>query len=149
MRQKAVVLSVNENKRAMIEVSRAAMCDGCHKSGDCGGGCAIVGLVSNGNKMQAEAVNLVSAEVGDVVEVETESKLVLAYAALVFILPIFVCALFYFIGTFFRAAEWIPYLWAAVGFVMSFAAIAIWDKCARKTRCDIRIVNIIEKSNNE
>jgi len=144
MRQRAVVLDI-KGKRATVEVSRAAMCDGCHKSGNCGGGCAITGIVSTGNKMTAVAENPVWAEIGDVVEIETESKLVLAYAALVFIVPIIVCALFYYIGTLLFDGEGGAYLTAAVGFVMSFVVIAIVDRLRGKNRCDITIVNIIEK----
>ena len=87
MRQRAVVVEVH-GEYATVETSRRTMCDGCAKGGGCGGHCEITGLVASRGKMRAEVENKLGAKVGDTVEIESESGVILSYAALVFILPI-------------------------------------------------------------
>ena len=142
MRQRAVVLEVS-GKEAVIEVSRATMCDGCEKHGGCEGHCEITGLLSTGGKMKTRALNKIGASVGDTVEVETESKKILGYAALVFILPIIMCGVFYFAADALFEAEYAPAIGAAVGFVLTFAGIAVVDRIKGKKEPDIVIVDIV------
>ena len=94
MRCRATVLKT-EGNIAEIEVRRATMCEGCEKSGGCGGHCDITGIVASGGKMTAKAYNKIGAAAGDTVEVETESSRVLAYAALVFLLPLVIGGIFF------------------------------------------------------
>lgn len=147
MQQRAVVLET-DGKTAVIEVSRASMCEGCHKlssDGGCGGHCEITGLVAgNGKTMTARAQNCVGAEVGDKVEVESDSGRVIWYAALVFILPIIVCGLFYWVGGVLFDSMPISVLFAAVGFAISFFCIALFDKMKKRKLPDIKITGIIE-----
>ena len=57
MRQRAVVLET-DGKTAKIAVSRATMCEGCHKNGGCGSGhCEITGLLENSGKFETVAEN--------------------------------------------------------------------------------------------
>ncbi len=146
MLQRAKVVEVKD-KYAVIEISRRSMCAGCEKSGDCGGHCDISGIIATDNKTRAEAENAVGAQVGDIVEADMAESDVLKYAALVFILPIVVCALMYLLSRrLFPAIESAPYIGAAVGFVLTFVGIAIFDK---KRRCqhkvDITIVKILNR----
>jgi len=145
MRQKAVVLEVN-GREAVIEVSRATMCDGCEKHGGCEGHCEITGLVANGGKMKTRAENSFGAKVGDTVEVETESGRVLGYAALVFLLPILVCGAFYFVAERLVSEGLYAVLAAVGGFVLTFAGIALFDRSKKKKTPDIKIVNIVNES---
>ena len=46
MRQRARVKETN-GSYATVEVTRSTMCDGCEKSGGCGGHCAITGIVGD------------------------------------------------------------------------------------------------------
>ena len=97
MRQSATVVSTKGNI-AEIRVERASMCDGCvHKNCD-SHTCAAGGLLGAGKTMVTRAYNEIGARAGDVVTVETATKKVLSYAALVFLMPILVCAVFYAIG---------------------------------------------------
>jgi len=147
MQQRAVVVET-DGKVAVIEVSRTSMCEGCHKlSGDggCGGHCEITGLVAgNGKTMTARAQNSIGAVVGDKVEVESDSGRVIWYAALVFILPIIVCGLFYYIGNVLFSAMLPAVLSAVVGFALSFYCIAVFDKKKKNKLPDIKITKIIE-----
>lgn len=147
MRQRAVVIET-EGKLAEIEVSRSTMCDGCQKNGGCGHHCELSGIVANSGKMRTTAQNKIGAEPGDTVEVETESTKVLGYAALVFMMPIFVCAVFYFIADAVFAGEAPALIAAAAGFVLSFLGISFVDRSKKKSLPDIAIVEIIKRAEN-
>lgn len=140
MRQRAVVISTN-GELAEIEVSRSTMCDGCHKNGECGHTCELSGIVSGGKKMTTMAQNRVGAEVGDIVEVETEDRKVLGYAALVFLMPLLVCSVFYFIADAISDSDLTSMIVAALGFVLSFVALTILDRRKKRQQPDIIIVS--------
>jgi sigma-E factor negative regulatory protein RseC len=140
MRQRAVVLET-EGKTATVAVSRSSMCAGCEKSAGCGGHCEIHGLIDLGDhKMTARAKNPIGAVPGDTVEIETKSGTVLSYAALVFILPLAVASLFFWLGSLLFTAEAAPYAAAAAGFALTFVFVALFDRSRRKKGPDITIV---------
>ena len=139
MRQRARVLEV-KGKTATVSVSRASMCEGCVKSGGCGGHCDLTGLVAMDRSMKAEAQNPIGAKPGELVEVETDSRRVIGYAALVFLLPVIVCGLCYMAGSRLFGGEKAGVIAAAVGFVLTFALIALIDRTLRRRTPDIRIV---------
>ena len=139
MRQKARVIE-SHGRTATVAVSRRTMCEGCEKNGSCGSHCDLTGIIARDPSMKTEARNPIGAEAGDLVEVETDSSRVLGYAALVFLVPIAVCALFYFL-----AVRWIGpglpgVIGAAVGFLLTFAGIAVYDRSLRKRSPEIVIV---------
>lgn len=144
MRQKAVVLET-EGNIAIIEVSRSTMCEGCEKNSGCDHHCDISGIMSTGGKMKAKAENKIGAKAGDTVEVETESKKVLVYALLVFIVPIIVCAVFYLIAYKLTENETASFISAAAGFVLTFAFVAAADRKIGKNAPDIKIVRRINE----
>jgi positive regulator of sigma E activity len=151
MQQRATVLET-DGKIALIKVSRASMCEGCHKfgtDGGCGGHCEITGLVAgNGKTMTARAQNNVGAATGDRVEVESDSVRVIGYAALVFILPIIVGGLFYWIGNMIFSHSLGAVLSSALGFALSFFGIAVFDKMKRNKLPDIKITKILTESSD-
>ena len=142
MRCRATVLKT-EGNIAVIEVKRATMCEGCEKSSGCGGHCDITGIVANGGKMTAKAYNKIGAAAGDTVEVETESSRVLAYAALVFLLPLVIGGVFYAAASALFQSEGIALASAFAGFLLSFVIAALVDKKIAGKRPDITIVNRI------
>lgn len=145
MRQRAVVIRT-EGKIAEIEVSRSSMCDGCQKNGGCEHHCELSGLIAgSGKTMKTTAQNRIGAEAGDTVEVETESTKVLGYAALVFMMPMLVCAVFYFLASALFASETAGVIAAAVGFALSFVGISLFDRAKKKSLPDIVIVDILER----
>ena len=145
MRQRATVIHT-EGTLAEIEVKRATMCDGCEKNGNCGHPCELTGIVAGSGKMRTTAQNKIGAEQGDTVEVETESTKVLGYAAIVFLMPILVCAAFYFIANTLWQDEAPALIAAAAGFVLSFAGISVYDRTKKKSAPDIQIVDIIKRA---
>ncbi len=144
MRQRAVVLKT-DGKNAEIEVSRSSMCEGCVKNGGCSHHCELSGIVAGSGKMKTTAQNKIGAVQGDIVEVETESATVLGYAALVFIMPILVCAAFYFIAGAIWHSDGCSLIAAAAGFVLSFLAVAVIDRLKKKSGPDIQIVEIVKR----
>ena len=146
MRQRAGVVKA-EGKIAEIEVSRASMCDGCQKNGGCEHHCELSGLIAgSGKTMKTTAQNKIGAEPGDTVEVETDSTKVLGYAALVFMMPIFVCAVFYFIVDAVFAASAPALIAAAAGFVLAFSGIYLFDRSRKKSLPDIAVVEIVRRA---
>ena len=145
MRQSATVVSTKGNI-AEIRVERASMCDGCvHKNCD-SHTCAAGGLLGAGKTMVTRAYNGIGAKVGDIVTVETATKKVLSYAALVFLMPIFVCALFYAIGNAVFQTQTGAYGMAGGGFVLSFLVIAAVERYVARRRPDIVIRAIVQES---
>ena len=144
MRQSATVVSTKGNI-AEIRVERASMCDGCvHKNCD-GHTCAAGGLLGAGKTMVTRAYNEIGAEAGDVVTVETATKKVLSYAALVFLMPILACAVFYAIGNAVFQSQTGAYGMAGGGFVLSFFAIAAVERHIERRRPDIVIRAVVKK----
>ena len=139
MRQRARVVAA-EGSLATVEVTRSSMCDGCEKSGGCGGHCAITGIVGDARPMTAQAVNEIGAGIGDLVEVESDGGTVLVTAALVFLFPLAVCALFFFIGKRIFGGEGAGLAAGAVGFALSFVLVGLVDRRMRKRAPKIRIV---------
>ena len=91
MRVKAVVTEVSE-KYSVVESERMSACEGCHKSAE---GCSVCSLMGSEKKISTKAINRIGAKVGDTVEIETESRRVMLYAAVVFMLPVLLCLAFY------------------------------------------------------
>ena len=145
MLERAVVIET-EGNIAVIEVKRSSMCEGCHKfsGSDCAGHCEISGLVAgNGKTVRTKALNQIGAVAGDRVRIETDSKKVVGYAALVFILPIIICAVFYYIGSLIFSAISGAVLSAFVGFFLAFVGIAVYDRIKRTKLPEIVITDII------
>ena len=138
MRQKAIVLEANQNI-ARIKVFRSAMCDGCAKRGD-GSSCACGALVGANRVMYAEASNELGAKPGDAVEIETDTSVVLGYAALVFLLPVVVFFLAYSAADYFSEDSVLPWIVGGGSFLLSFIPVLIADRLRRNKTPQIRIV---------
>ena len=141
MKQKAVVKSTT-GKYDMVEVSRSTMCDGCIKQDCQSHTCAAGAMFGSAKSMTVRVKNPLGASVGDTVWVESADRTVLGYAALVFLMPIVVCAVLYAAADALFVQNWIPYLAAAVGFVGAFSALGILERKKKKEEPDIVIIDI-------
>ena len=146
MRQTARVVEITE-KGTVIETRRAAMCENCERTSGkdgCQGHCELSFIIDGkGKYARAYAVNKIGAAVGDRVEVETESKRVMGYAALVFIAPLVVCGLFYYLGRLIFDNTVAACVSAGVGFALTFAVIAVLDRVLAKKPPAITIVSVL------
>ncbi|MBO5306360.1 MAG: SoxR reducing system RseC family protein [Clostridia bacterium] len=145
MQTTAIVIKTNKN-RAVVEVERQTACDGCHKNKD-GSGCSICSLTGASKKFEATALNQIGASVGDKVTVTTKTERVLGYAALVFLLPLVVGVAFYFLASRVFYEEIWQYVSLIFGFVISFFFVWLYAKSVANKRCDVEIVEILEKNN--
>lgn len=141
MRQKAVVLDTEQNI-ATIRVLRSSMCEGCAQRGS-HASCACGELLGANRVMTAKALNEIGAQPGDDVEIETESSVVLGYAALVFLLPVAAFFLLYALADSLSASEYVPWIVAAAGFLCSFLPAILVDRKKHGKAPQIRIVSRI------
>ena len=145
MQTTATVLQTNKNT-AIVEVERQAACDGCHKNKD-GSGCSICSLTGASKKFEATALNEIGAKVGDKVTVTTKTERVLGYASLVFLLPLVVGVAFYFLSALITTEEIWQYVSLIFGFLISFFFVWLYARGVANKRCDVEIVEILEKNN--
>ena len=152
MRQRARVISASaDGRRATVKVSRSSMCEGCEKIGGCGKGCSLSGIVAseNAKTMTADAVNEIGAETGMLVEVESASSRVLGSAALVFLLPLLICAGGYALGKRLFGTDQAGVLAAIAGFALTFLLIALVDRLFLSKKTAVRIVKILSEDEEE
>jgi sigma-E factor negative regulatory protein RseC len=147
MRQKAVVLETSGN-RAKIKVLRSSMCEGCSKK-DGGGSCACGELLGANRIMITEAENSLQAVPGDAVEIETESSVVLGYAAIVFLLPVVMFFVGYALASSWTEILWMPWLIGGGCFLLSFVPVLILEKQKRKIAPQIQIVAVLPTDSEE
>lgn len=128
---------------AVVEVRRKAACDGCHKNKD-GAGCSICTLTGSDAKLSLRVRNPLGAVPGQRVRVETDSKRVLGYAWLVFLLPLLMAALGWWIGGMLGDSEAWQAGGALVGMAVSFIGVGAYSAIIVSRRCDAEIVEILE-----
>ncbi len=124
---------------AVVEVSRETACESCHSRE----GCTACIVLSENRAFKTRARNEAHASVGDRVMIETESTTVIGYAAAVFLLPLVLAGLGWFIGGLFGEGM-LPAVSALIGFAAAFAFLYfVLDRSAAR-RVDVRIVRIIK-----
>lgn len=118
MTQNATVVEVLKNGRARIVVARQSACaHDCSKCGGCG---------ATPQPIYAEADNEINARPGDRVEVESSSSRILGAAVAVYIVPL----VLFFVGYFlFRSySEGTGYLCGGVGFAVGVLGAFLLDR---------------------
>ncbi len=143
MKTEAEVILIKGNI-AVVRVRRQTMCDGCEKN-SCEGSCSAAALMGAGKTVDAEAENPVGASIGDRVTLESPDKKILGFAAIVFILPIVICAAVYAAALGLGANEKYSIIAAFVSFALTFAVIGAIERRMRQRRPDIVITSIIRK----
>ena len=141
MQQIGIVRAV-DGDFATVEVSRKSACEGCHanKDGECSA-CVSFG----GKSVSTKAFNDVGAKLGDRVMLESASSTVLLYAAAVFLFPILLGIIGYFVGGLFSVSA-SPYIGAVLGFVLAFVIVwATLNKYAARHTA-VRITQILSNS---
>ena len=116
MEQKALVRGLSGDGTAQVAVIRESACSGdCHKCSGCG---AVK------QTMLCEAVNAIGAKPGDLVTIQSESGPILAGAAVLYMVPLALFFLGYFLG---NMAGLGP-LAGCGGFVLGFLLAALYDR---------------------
>ena len=136
MLQKAKVLSIRENGDAEILVERESAC-----GHDCGS-CAGCGMQAAPIKTYAK--NPKGAQVGDIVEVESESRKILAIAGVVYLLPLILFFLAYFIVLALTGSDAAAVTAGAIGFVLGIAgAVLLNHREAQKSTVSLTIIRVL------
>ena len=149
MQRTAVVINDIGNNIKEIEVSRETACEGCSQQGSCHA-CIMLGDSKKNRAMRTKAFDPLGAQVGDRVEVETESSTVIKYAAEVFLLPIILGAVGYLLGESLGAkisesiGGFLPLICSLVGFAAAFAYVKLVPAKRAEMNCDVKIVRIIK-----
>ena len=116
MEQKAKVCAVYENGTAQVMVVRESACSGdCHKCSGCG---------AAKETLLFEAVNPIGARPGELVTIKSESGPVLAGAAVLYMVPLALFFLGYFLGDQIGMGG----LAGVLGCVLGFVLAAVYDR---------------------
>jgi positive regulator of sigma E activity len=143
MRTKATVTEIVDENIAVVLVARRSACDGCHKAeGD--KGCSVCTLLGGNGEARTRAKNTAGARKGDTVAVESRTRRILSYAALVFMMPVLLSLVGYAVGVLAGLGEGMTLLTALGGFVLSFLVIYLYSRLVVAHRLDVEIVEIIE-----
>lgn len=131
---------------AVVETERISACEGCHKRQE-GESCSVCSLMNGNRKLRTRAKNPVGAKVGDLVSIESESTRILGYAALVFLLPLALAAVGWFV-----AGVWTEsFLWkgvgALIGVALTFAGLWAFSKKLQKGTGVSVITEILKEKN--
>lgn len=141
MRQIGIVREITDG-HALVEVSRKSACEGCHANAE--GSCSA--CISFGSKsVISKADNSIGAAVGDRVVLESASGTVIFYAAAVFLFPLILGVIGYFVGALFRG-EAAPYIGAVAGFVIAFIVVALTLNRYAEKHNAVRITEILPKT---
>lgn len=116
MEQKVKVHSVNTDGTARVLVIRESACSGdCHKCSGCG---------AAKETLIFDAVNTIGAKPGEVVIVKSETGPVLRGAAVLYMVPLLLFFLGYFIGEQFSMGG----LGGVIGFVAGIVLAVVYDR---------------------
>lgn len=132
---------------AVVESRRKSACKGCHKNA--GEGCGVCGLLGGDSTVRTRALNRAGAAVGDMVTVSTETRRVLWYAFIVFLMPVAAAFAGFWLGGLMSDGELLSAVLATGGMVLAFAGVWLYSRFVAGKRCDAVIVEVIKKQNIE
>ena len=135
MKNKAYVKEINGDK-AVLSVKRECACNGKES---CNAKCFTL----QGDIIEITTDNEIGAKAGDYVEVEGKTSAILTYAAVVFILPVFMGLLLYFTAQAFIKNIILPYIISGMGFMLSVVFLYYFLNNIVKGRDDFKITKIL------
>lgn len=143
MTTEATVVSI-ENKIAVVESERLSACEGCHNHQE--GGCSACTLLGGQRTIRTRAYDRVGVAVGDRVIIESSSRRMLWYAALIFLLPVLVGVAVYCAAVrFTRLGEVWSGLVAVLSFFVSLFLVGVISNAADRQKCDAEITGFANK----
>jgi len=134
MTQNALVIAVLSDGTARVQIERISACG--HDCSTCDG-CGLMAA-----PIEAIAKNPIGAKVGDTVLIESGTNRVLKFAALTYLLPIFLLFLFYGISRLMFRSETLCSTIAIIGFLLGlFGAVS----CNRSGQIET-VIRSVQKS---
>lgn len=134
MTQYAIIKKLTGPDRAEVEVLRGTAC------GDDCGSCEVCHYAS---KIRVEARNNIGAQVGDRVEIETQTSRVLSAAVLVYVVPFILFFIGYAIAAALDMSEGYSMLMSFGFFAVGFVIVALVGRSHKKNPITYEITNII------
>lgn len=134
MTQYAIIKKLTGPDKAEVEVLRGTAC------GDDCGSCEVCHYAS---KIRVEAKNPIGAQVGDRVEIETQTSRVLSAAVLVYVVPFVLFFIGYAIAAALKMTEGYSMLMSFSFFAVGFVVIALVGRHHKKNPITYEIVDII------
>ena len=135
MKNKAYVKEITGGK-VILSVKRECACSG---KDNCNAKCFTL----QSETIEVMTDNTIGAKPGDFVEVEGKTSAILLYAAVVFILPVFMGLLLYFIAQVFTKNIILPYIVSGTGFILSVVFLYYFLNNIAKSRNDFKITRIL------
>jgi sigma-E factor negative regulatory protein RseC len=135
MTNKAYVKEIINNK-AVITIKRECACGGKDL-------CNTKCFTLQNDMIEMIINNEINAKTGDFVEVEDKTSAILIYAAVVFIMPVFIGLSLYFITQVFTKNIILPYVISGVGFILSVVFLYFFLNNIIKNKNDFKITKIL------
>ncbi|MCL2159548.1 MAG: SoxR reducing system RseC family protein [Oscillospiraceae bacterium] len=135
MKKKAYVKEASGDVAVLLIKRECA----CGRAGSCEASCFSL----QSETIEAKTDNQIGAKAGDFVEVEGKTSAILAYSALVFLLPVFAGLSLYFVAASLVESLVLPYVVSAAGFLASVAFLYYFLNNIAKKRNDFKITRII------
>ena len=136
-----------EGENALIKVVRKSACAGCEGRQACEG--SLVGDCMKSAEVTVLAKNSIGAKVGDNVEFSSSTPLTLGIAAAVFLLPLAVGFMSYFIADMLIESVLYPYLVSLVLFGASFFGLFFGIDRALRGKIKTSVTKILQDGNTE
>lgn len=137
MRQSAQVIQITPNGYAQVKVRRASACASAHNCGSCD----HCSMMENAPEIIVNAVNTCGAQVGDMVIVESETGKVLGAAALLYLLPVILFFVGYFLGNSFGWTESGAIATGGAGFALGLLGAWCLDRYRRNRPVTYHVVS--------
>lgn len=124
MKQTAQVIRIDSPNYAEVKVRRSSACASAHNCGSCD----HCSMMENAPEIIVKAENLCGAGVGDTVTVESSSARVLGAAVLLYIAPLILFFVGYFLGGAFELSEGGAIATGVGGFALGLFLAFILDR---------------------
>ena len=139
------VIQINDDV-ATVVWQRSSSCESCHNCKN-SNTCHVHLVFGNQSEsVQIKARNKVGAKVGDSVMLETSTTKTLLISVFVFIMPIIISLISYFVTDKYVAASISPGISLVVSFVVSFVLLVKLMNVYVKRDLSVNIVKIVEES---
>ena len=133
VKQVGVVVGV-QGEKAVVQIKRVSACG--ENCSSCSGGC-------QNTSHKVEALNMIAAKQGQVVQMEMKDSDVLIAAFMVYIIPLILLFTGYFVGSSLFKVEWLAITVGIMFMISSFMVLKKYDNKLRKSKRYTPIINKI------
>lgn len=138
MKQTAKVTRLVKPGYVEVKVRRASACASAHNCGSCD----HCSFMENAPEILVVAEDRFGAQVGDTVQVETATGKVLGAAAVLYLVPVALFFLGYFLGNFMGWSEGAAIGAGGVGFALGMLVAVGLDRYRKKHALSFRVVSV-------